>query len=1246
MAGSTDLFLDINTSLEQNLKGAEKSLGNIDNIADSVNKTMKDMNKTTNMLNDNYDDIEEASEKIAKNTGIWKKLIGGLGGLIKKIGIGFGAFSLFDVVRDTFVLNKNMTNLSYRMGEGAAGVQKLTKAVTETAYATGTSVEAATEWVTTLTKLRVGTKDITELATASSQFARITGASNDSVAQLTGKLHTMGKLGTKDITNIMKGIVGVQRAFGLTEEDVAKLNDSIIESTVSLKHMGKSADEIAKFSMGVTKLAGAFVSVGMEAESATKLIQKMLDPGQIEDNAMLYAKLGISMQDAIEGNIDPEKMIGGLKNLKSEMEGMNRIAANELAKTMGFTYDQIMQMSEIDMTSNMGGAVDDLSASQDEQKVAQEKLTSSLNKFKSILVDIGSKFMPMINKAAEWLTANFDKILDASKGIVITVSDFVKSLTGGGLVKIGAIVAGVGIAIFILLKKVRKKFFTLATDMGKALSSGIEESIDMSSQKSAAMMEKRMKASTNSYMQDLQQRIIKGTDYAATQASASYYKAMGGTNMTKLGKSITKWTGEWVDGLASGAKPVSMIDTFIGKTQNKLKENLKINEENSAIEKNALRGLILQREERKKIYDARIEELSKLDDATPRQKREMDRLVKMSKKEGEFIADKYNKIKDSDDRLTLRQNKAFAALSTTERKLMSERLKADEEEFNNRLRMNDENKDSNELELNMLNRQKETLSELLITEDKKIKSGKLSSEQQLVALNRRKELIEQQKQTNQLIGDELQEKERIAKIEEDLLESAKKREEIQEQLGDANAGDTGVVSKGLGTKMQGLVESLAGNFMSKVNNGFAKVGDSFRNAVTAGKELINPSNWKKAISAAGDGSFIKGLGSIFKKGAKGFGDAARKMGGPIMLLIGPLLAMTKGMDGFKAIIEKLKTAFGKVMEKLMPIIEQKILPIFMKLVDAIMPMVPMLVDILVPVIEIMGGVLKALLPIMLKLVKLALPPLLIVLGNLVKGVGKLTIFMMELPTRIKAAFKKSRDEEWVQNELRAARGGFDRNKFFEENGLDLEKMKELQDKQRVWNGFDDFTKGNVRAHASQMVFTKEDQNILDGFINSQEDLNRRAGLAEDEWNKGDHTTAFGTVYNLAETLQSSGEDMIEAGKNFGEAAESLSDEVNITPSGSSSSTSPLGNAVEGLTRRLYPAIIEATSSGFVKTQDAQEKLSGDPEKVREAQQDETNVLLKQIAQLLEAGATLSKEQLDALNASASKAIEPVVESVG
>ena len=1226
MAGSVDLFLNISNGLDENLKKSEKSLSSMNNIADKVNKNMTNMNKSSNMLNDNYDDIVESSDKAAKSgdklAGALDKARGFASKMVGSFGLLFGGFQLMDVVSDTLELNQAMSDLSYRMGEAGTSARDLENATTGVMAATGATAEVSQRWIIGLREMRVATKDLEELATVGQRFSVITGASEENTRNLIGSLNTMGGMGTKAIKGILTGMVAVQRAFGMAQGDMDRLTDSILVSSKALRNMGKSAAEVATFSKGVSKLAGAFASVGLSAETATKFVEGLLDPGAIEDNAHLYAKLGISMQDAMEGNIDPGKLVGGFKNLGAELKGMSNFAANELAKSLGMPLQELRAMSEMDedaIAKAMGGAVEvseDLKKEQEQQAELQRNFTEAIEKTKSIFMALALKVMPLLNKGMDFVIKAMDSIVPKAKAFIDNFS--IKSF-GPNLKKFG-VMLGLGIlgaiaAVFLF----KKKFASVNTEIGKnlssSLSSGMSEAMDMGAKKSATKFEERMKASTGSYMEDLQRRIIEGTDYAAKQSASNFYAAMGKTNLNKTVKGLVDNTAQWLDSISAGAKPVSLIDSYLSKSASKTAEKIRLEQENSKTIKGALETEKLISTNKKNENQKRIETLKLLKaqgTISNKQTKELERVrtaaTKAQEKE-EIIQDKIDAL---EKRRFARKNSLLKSVLPEERKLMLEAVQNEITFGDEQLKNIKSDKEKNQLSLDAMNSSKEDLILQKKNNELALASGKLKGQELADATARQQEIATQQRINNELISAEIEERQRLAGMEKVSLESMEKAkqdrielvnaskditslqyEELEvklksleadrskadvssevykslskdiervkeQQMGALSDVDAHVINDTFGGKLKKAFTTAGGNLTSNIKEGFNKAGDSLRIAASAAMERIKPANVRAAIAAAGDGSFLKGLGVVFKTGASGIGSAIGKagkgmgaafskiggglktLGGPLLLLAGLFVALLKDTDAFKEIMAKVQEVFKKLMDKLIPVVEglmqslmpiidklmanlmpvieyladiliKDIMPIVFDLIDSLMPLIDVLLELIGPILGIIGELFKIFAPLFMDLVNLLMPPLLKILGTVAWIMGKLI-------GAIGGMVKALGELPGVSNKLITVGEGM------QKVGLNFEKI------------------GKTLADASE------------NYGKSEVDLENKK-LSIDP-NKVDR--------------------------------EILSEMGSVA-----ANTDPESTTV---TKELYPAIIEATSSGFVQTENARQVITGSPEQVKE-----------------------------------------------
>jgi len=1097
MANSADLFLNISNGLDESMKKAEGSMNNINDVSGKINKTMEKTTKSSNMLNEDYDDIAENSEKTSAHTD---KLLDGLkkvAGMAKRIvGTilgGFAIFSFGDIVHSVFSLNQEMTDLSYRMGEGGKSVGALTEAVTDTTMATGISLDRSKEWIKVLRGMRVATKDVGNLAIAGAHFGEITGASDDAVQNLTGSLYKMGGLGTKQIKNVLKGMVGAQRAFGLTSGEVNRLSETIVGSTTNLRQLGKSSADVAKFSTGVTKLAGAFASVGIKAEVAAGFIEKLMDPGAIQDNMLLFSKLGVTMEDAMSGNIDPAALVGGFKDLGAELKNMNPIAASQMAKSMGMSLTDLRAMGEMDTGelektfAGMTGSAGKMSEEQEKQATAQKALSTSMEKFKALAVQIGSKAMPLINMAATFIAKNFDKLLGYAK-------NFMGMFSGKGGKGIAVAIVGGIVAAVVAFKIFRKKFFSVNTEIGEqlreSLDTGMDESMEMGAQKSSKKFVRIMAAAVKNYTTNLQDRIIESSNYAATKASANYFKILSNTNINASAKKLTEANAEWLDKISAGAKPVSMISKWIERANENTLEAIKLTRQDAKMKINFL-------DNDKKAVENRIQDLrtradqldliSRTGKLTWAQGREQKLISKELAHQGKVQQKAFDKLEDVKTRSHAREKSYLKNLSKEQRKMQAIELKSELAGANSDLIRIKGQKELAELTLSELDSSNRIIEARL----EEIKAAKteagISSEKLMELDEERKKLrgirsentelhkaqtehlenqkkqelkvLESQEESKGKLNDILsttsaitqREYDRLAASEEILLAQRQGFEEGTDgwqalteeinanqkaQLGALAGTDLDVLIEPMGAKLAAAAIQVKDNLVLGLKERIGQLGDSFIAGAEVVKERINPKNWLKALRAVGEGSLTKGLAKTFAKGAKtfakGIGGATKlasaglsKIGGPIALIGGMLIGAMMKMDGFRKIMDKLKGVFDKVVGRLMPIIEKQLMPVFDQLINALLPLVEIVGSLLGPIMGVLVEVMKAILPIFIELVKAALPPILKVLGYLLKVISFLIENIAKLGQFIADMGKKATPKEQAMiNGMKAMAGSF------------------------------------------------------------------------------------------------------------------------------------------------------------------------------------------------------------------------------
>jgi len=362
---------------------------------------------------------------------------------------------------------KQFKKLSYQMGDANKKSKEYLKNVYSISKATGAATADVAALQEQLIKARIkGTEALRFLSKQTLFFQEITGASADTAGRLTGELSRMGRVSPKSINSILTGIVKVQRAYGMTNEEVNQLAEGIVSTTATLSAMGKSASFVEGFSKGLTKLTGGFASVGLEAGKAASLVERLLDPDQLEDNALLYSKLGISMEDAISGNIDPSDLQAKLKGLGSELKAMGRPAGAALARQMGMNYGELLRMTEMQETAIDSGGKG-LEGMAKEQRTWFESLEKGLTSFGS---GIMGKFIDLIGNPKRF-------------GIIIG------AVIGGGL-----ILAAIGFG---------RKMKSVATDFSNTINQGIVGALGMKYDRKGTIKSQRAAAGERASMVDI-----------------------------------------------------------------------------------------------------------------------------------------------------------------------------------------------------------------------------------------------------------------------------------------------------------------------------------------------------------------------------------------------------------------------------------------------------------------------------------------------------------------------------------------------------------------------------------------------------------------------------------------------------------------------------------------------------------------------------------------------------------------------
>lgn len=384
-------------------------------------KNVEKTNKSLTSLNRTLKDTVELAKTTA---GIWAefRILDNFSGAIKSL----------------VKMNSELHRTAINAGLGADGVKKVQAQVQTLQIELGATHDQAAKIVSTLTE---GTfqGSLDKMSRSVFAFSKSTNMSQEAVAELSIQLSKAGKLSDDAITAAYADIVKVQQANGISTKGMQALTAQIGKSAENMRLFGKSDIQIKTMIGSTAKLVSAMEKVGVAAETTTDLIDRMTNPERIEENIALYAQMGISMSDALSGNIDPERVGQGMKDIGTKLKSMGAVAGAAYAKAIGVSYRDAIKAADADL-SEMNKV--DLTPEEKGQQALQEAMKATMDTTERVQAFINSitgqieKLGPVLLTALFVAGAALAKLMNGTEE---TVSKTVQKTTDGVKKKISDI---------------------------------------------------------------------------------------------------------------------------------------------------------------------------------------------------------------------------------------------------------------------------------------------------------------------------------------------------------------------------------------------------------------------------------------------------------------------------------------------------------------------------------------------------------------------------------------------------------------------------------------------------------------------------------------------------------------------------------------------------------------------------------------------------------------------------------------
>lgn len=406
--------------LKKSLNELNMSLKDKQKLLKANSKALKETNSVLEKTHEKITSIKKATSELSSLKDVSRVFDG-----LLKFSV---TFATTKVAMEMIKFNSELHRTVINAGKSKKELETYKNTVINLSSEMGALHEDANNVAKTLAKLQyAGTaKDINDAAKASYGFARAFGLNYEEITENTVELQKWGQLSAKTTSAIYADTMKVAQANGLTNNAAKLVIKSTKEWSGTLKAFGKSAIDVQKYNMSLAKTVSALEKVGVSAGTVTKLIEDLMDPENIEDNIPKYAALGISITDAITGNIDPEKMASGLKDFGEKLKQMGPIAGAQYAKAMGVSYKDAIkaasadmsEASKVDMTPEEK-SVEVLKQLSESTKDNMEKMQDNVQKVGAVLRSLGPMFLlfaPVIIQVfSKIITKIKDKVFKTTK---------------------------------------------------------------------------------------------------------------------------------------------------------------------------------------------------------------------------------------------------------------------------------------------------------------------------------------------------------------------------------------------------------------------------------------------------------------------------------------------------------------------------------------------------------------------------------------------------------------------------------------------------------------------------------------------------------------------------------------------------------------------------------------------------------------------------------------------------------------
>lgn len=327
---------------------------NVDYYDDSIQRTYKSNRKAKKGFMDLFHSLNLSSISMRDFTSAGYKLESMFSALISPLtlgigGVGFGITSMIQEAHGYMLELQRLSNDFAGISDTYGGTANALSASFFAFNNSLGSLQTAMGAVKTLGEIGVRvTDDLRGLTVAASDLSMITGIGADQWAQFGGEINR--QIGAT--SNDMLELSNIMVASGLQAGKLSTLMNDVKDNIHKISLVsGGSIKAVTSLTRGISKAAGVFNDLGVNAQKASEFIDNALDPEKFQENLELFARLGLTATDYFEalekgpeGFIDT--MMKNLPALASQIAQLpNPLQRIDFAKRLGIPLEIASKMA-------------------------------------------------------------------------------------------------------------------------------------------------------------------------------------------------------------------------------------------------------------------------------------------------------------------------------------------------------------------------------------------------------------------------------------------------------------------------------------------------------------------------------------------------------------------------------------------------------------------------------------------------------------------------------------------------------------------------------------------------------------------------------------------------------------------------------------------------------------------------------------------------------------------------------------